>query len=107
MALLIGHESGLYCPRCDDIVSGEVWEEVPVGYTWRECCRCGSDEVEQASECPACGELMNPENRLCEECSSLLNESIEETIKMLQRDDLRLSRALAIDIILERMEEYK
>lgn len=83
-----------YCNDCRDFVDGKTYEVGPESTEPPEtvCEFCGSDDIEQADNCPCCGDPIRSEQDMCDGCRETAENIIKKAVSEIESVFLVSSR---------------
>ena len=100
-----------YCERCGEFFSDPAYDyedpspsgiSLPAGYyAYYACPECGSRDIEEAKECPLCGEWMPRDKEFCEDCENKVADWLKELAESFT-GDVADNKELILDLITEK-----
>jgi predicted amidophosphoribosyltransferase len=83
-----------YCNDCREFVTGKTYEVGPESIEPPEtvCEFCGSDDIEQADNCPYCGDPIRSEQDMCDGCRETAENIIKKAVSEIESVFLVSSR---------------
>ena len=79
-----------YCNDCREFVTGKTYEVGPESTEPPEtvCEFCGSDDIEQADNCPYCGDPIRSEQDMCDDCQEKFDRIVRNAIAEIEKEFL-------------------